>query len=85
MVSDDKGELSNLTGYYDANSNLSEVTLSGGGFPEELTMDYQFESEVTLKLTFSGSDLENLGVNLGKIGSIVSGLLLTATLERRSG
>lgn len=84
IVSDDTGELANVSGQYDVDTPKGEITLSGSGFDEDLQMDYEFDSDTKLKLTFSGSDLENLGIDLGEFGGIVGGLSLTATLEKRT-
>lgn len=85
VVSDDTGELANVSGTYDVDTPAGEVTLSGNDFDEDLEMDYDFESDDELKLSFSGSDLENLGIDLGEFGGIVGSLRLTATLEKRAG
>ncbi len=84
VVSDDTGELANVSGQYDVDTPKGEITLSSSGFDEDLQMDYEFDSDTKLKLTFSGSDLETLGIDLGEFGPIVAGLSLTATLEKRT-
>jgi len=83
VVSDDGGELANVSGQYDVDTPAGEVTLSGNDFDQDLDMDYEFVSDDELKLSFSGSDLQNLGIDLGELGGIVGNLTLTATLEKR--
>lgn len=83
VVSDDSGELANISGQYEVDTPAGEVTLSGNDFDQDLEMDYTFKSDDELDLSFSGSDLTNLGIDLGELGGIVGGLRLTATLERR--
>ncbi|HUF10436.1 MAG TPA: hypothetical protein VMO47_14035 [Rhodothermales bacterium] len=83
VVSDPSGELANVSGQYDVDTPAGEVTLSGNEFDEDLNMDYEFVSDDELKLSFSGSDLQNLGIDLGEFGGIVGSLRLTATLEKR--
>lgn len=85
VVSDNTGELANVSGQYVVGTPAQKVTLSGDDFDEDLEMSYKFESDNELKLTFSGSDLEGLGIDLGDFGGVVSGLSLTATLEKRTG
>jgi hypothetical protein len=83
VVSDDSGELANVSGQYDVDTPAGEVTLSGNDFDEDLDMDYEFVSDDELELSFAGSDLQNLGIDLGEFGGIVGSLTLTATLEKR--
>lgn len=83
VVSDDSGELANISGQYDVDTPAGEVTLSGSDFDQDLEMDYNFKSDNELDLSFSGSDLQNLGIDLGELGGIVGGLRLTASLEKR--
>jgi len=83
VVSDAGGELANVSGQYDVDTPAGEVTLSGDDFDQELDMDYEFVSDDELKLSFAGSDLQNLGIDLGEFGGIVGSLTLTATLEKR--
>lgn len=85
VVSDDSGELANVSGQYDVDTQGGKVTLSGQGFDEDLEMGYDFVSDMELKLTFSGSDLGGLGIDLGEFGGIVGNLSLTATLDKRAG
>jgi len=85
VVSDPSGELANVSGQYEVDTPAEKVTLSGSDFDQDLEMGYSFESDNELKLMFSGSDLQDLGIDLGEFGGIVSGLALTATLDKRTG
>lgn len=85
VVSDDNGELANVSGQYEVDTPAGEVTLSGDEFDEDLEMDYDFETDDELELSSSASDLENLGIDLGDLGPIAGGVRITASLEKRPG
>jgi hypothetical protein len=58
------------------------LTLSGGGFEDNLVMDYAFDGDDQVQLSFTGADLDDLGIDLGQFAGIIGDQPITATLER---
>ena len=82
---DTAGVVGEVSGFYEVDEADNKLILSGPDLDENLIMDYTLVDDNSLTVSFPGSELEKLGIDLGEVGEIVAGLTITAELQRVSG
>ncbi len=85
IVADETEELANISGTFTVDEAEGTIALSGGGLTEDLVMDYEFVGEGRLNVSFLGSDLDDLGIDLGAAGDLLAAVVIKVEMELSTG
>ena len=83
VVDEDANETA-VTGTFVLDQSAGTITLDGDDIDDDLVLDYSFVDDDNLEASFPGSDLGNLGIDLGVAGSLLEGLTVNVDLVRAS-
>ena len=81
-VSDETGVVGGVSGTYTVGEASNTITLSGDDIEDDFVMNYTLVDENTLAVSFAGSDLADLGIDLGNIADLIDGVTINADLTR---
>ena len=79
---DESGDVSEIVGTYTVNETAKTISLDGDDVAEVIVLPYTFVDDNTLSVEIDGSDLANLGLDLGEVGAIVANLQIDVELAR---
>ena len=74
--------LDGITGTYVVDEQSKMITLNGNDVEDDLVMKYVLVDVNSLSLEIDGSDLANLGIDLGEFEDLVAGVVIDVDLQR---
>ncbi len=81
-ATDDNGDVSGIAGSYTVDEDAKTITLDGDDVDQDVVLPYMLIDENTLAIEISGSDIANLGLDLGDVGGLLGGLQIDVDLRR---
>ena len=81
-ATDETGDVSGVTGTYIVDDEVKTITLDGDDVEDNIVLPYSLIDENTLTVEIDGSDLANIGIDLGQVGDLLGGLQIDVELER---
>ena len=81
-ATDDGGEVSEIVGTYVVDESAKTITLDGDDVATPGVLPYTLIDDNTLSVEIDGSELADLGLDLGDVGEIVASLQIDVELAR---
>ena len=81
-ASDENGPIGGVTGTYTIDDQAKTITLDVDDVDDDLVLAYELIDDDTVSVEFSGSDLLDLGIDLGEVGNLLEGVPIDVRLER---
>ncbi|MFV1980208.1 MAG: hypothetical protein ACC655_03570 [Rhodothermia bacterium] len=79
---DENGDVSGVTGTYVVDDQAKTLILDGDDVDDDIVMPYTVIDENTLAVEIDGSDLADLGLDLGDVGDLLASLQIDVELTR---
>jgi hypothetical protein len=79
---DTDGALEGVTGTYVVDEQVKTITLDGDDVEDDLVLEYVLLDANTMSVDIEGSDLGNLGFDLGEFGELVGAIAIKVDLAR---
>ena len=81
-ATDDAGDVSEIAGSYVVDESAKTITLDGDDVTTAVVLPYTLVDDNTLTVEIDGSELADLGLDLGDVGEIVASLQIDVELAR---